>query len=131
MISFFWTRGRLSLVLSILFFLFIISLPAILIVLYLPSSLWHVFSFSLLIITAVFGVTARKKGWVKPFSPKQLKLRVMIVSGVLCSLPIIIAWRVISGSPLPSPSFIVFLMLFAVGAYLGDRLGKNLGHFNT
>lgn len=130
MIKYFWSRSKLSKVLSILFFLLIISLPAILVILYLPDSWWHVFSFSLLITNAVFWIIARKKGWVKPFAPKQLRWRVLIVSGVFCSLPIIIAWRAISGSPLPSHSFIIFLILFAVGAYLGDRLGKNLRYFN-
>ena len=132
MTKYFWTQSKLSRFLSILLFLLIISLPVVLITLYLlhlPNFLWHVFSFSFLIVTAILGYIARKARWVKPFSPKQRRLRSVFVFGIISSLPIITVWRAISGRPLPPYSFIIFLILFAVGAYLGDSVGKKFKVF--
>ena len=112
-------------VLNISLFLLIISLPVILIALYLLNSFGHFFSISFLMFTAIFGYVARKERWVKSFSPKQRRLRSVFVFGIISSLPIVILWRAISGL-LPSYSFIVFLMLFAVRAYLGDIIGKKI-----
>jgi len=131
MIKYSLAQSKLSIFLNILLFLLIISLPVVLITLYLlhlPNSVWHVFSFSFLIVTAILGYIARKARWVKPFSPKQRRLRSVFVFGIISSLPIIIVWREISGS-LPPYSFIIFLILFAVGAYLGDSVGKKFKVF--
>jgi len=117
-----------STVLTASLFVLIISLPAVLISLYLLNSIWHFFSFSFLITTAIFGYVARKKRWVKPFSAKQRRVRSVFVFGIISSLPIIIVWRVISG-PLPAYSFTVFLTLFAIGACLSNITGKKLKIF--
>lgn len=115
-------------VLAISLFLLIISFSTVLIVLYLFNSLWNFFSFSFLVVAAIFGYVAHKKGWVKPFSPKQRRIRVVFVFGIIISLSPVTVWRVITG-PLPSYSFIIFLLLFAGGIYLGDVAGKKFKIF--
>ena len=62
-------------VLTILLFLLIISLPVVLIGVYLLNSFGHFFSISFLIATAIFGYVARKEWYVHQVSPKLRRLQ--------------------------------------------------------
>jgi hypothetical protein len=95
------------------------------------------FSILLLIANLVFGYVVYKKGYVKPKegSPKGyfnmfiVKEKRIVAGGLITSLVILPVLTALYG-PLPYPqSFILFLILFAVGATLTYIVGRKLGWF--
>jgi len=107
------------------FFLFM-AVPIFLLTWYAHLLLGH--SVDILIITAilVFGYVARKNGHAKQVSPKVRRPQCIVSGGLLTGFAILITLRVLLG-PLPYPhSFLLFLILIAVGAYMGDIVGRKL-----
>ena len=95
-------------------------------------------SFSILLIIArlIFGYVARKEGYVekaKELSPKYYyyarRVEVIVCGGLFTGFATLITLTVLFGS-LPSPhSFLLFLTLIVVGAYIGDKVGRKLGWY--
>jgi hypothetical protein len=83
-------------------------------------------SVDLLIIIAIliFGYIARKEGYVRQVPPKVRRVQVIVCGGLFTGFAILITLRVLFG-PLPYPhSFLLFLTLIAVGAYVSDIVGR-------
>jgi len=101
---------------------------------------WHVrvllgYSFVVLILIArlVFGYVARKEGYVekaKELSPKYYyyarRVECIVGGGLLTGFTTMTIWRLLIDRPLPPYSFLLFLILIVVGAYIGDIVGRKL-----
>ena len=88
--------------------------------------LWLAFGYSFLVVLLVtkfvLGDIAYKNGWIKR-TPTQRRIIYTLTSGVVVSLGITIVWRELTG-PLPAYSLPVFILLFAMGALLSDKVWK-------
>ena len=78
----------------------------------------------LLVTKFVLGAIAYKNGWIKR-TPTQRRIIYTLTSGVVVSLGTTIVWRELNG-PLPAYSLPVFILLFAMGALLSDKVWKKL-----
>jgi hypothetical protein len=115
----------LKLIIIVTFFSFII--PIFLITWYARILLGYSFRILIFIAILVWGYVARKEGYVKQVSPKYRRVQFIVSSGLLTGFAILIVLRVLLGRPLPSPfSFLLFLTLIVVGAYVGDKVGRKL-----
>ena len=129
----YWVRSKAFRVATTVAFLVLIAVPMFLFA-------WHTrvllgYSFSVLVIIArlVFGYIARKEGYVEQFkqlSPKHYyyvrRVECIVGGGFFTGFAILTTLTVLFG-PLPYPhSFLLFLILIAVGAYVGDRVGRKL-----
>jgi uncharacterized membrane protein len=109
------------------------AVPIFLLTVYARNLLGISFSILLIVARLVFGYVARKEGYVekaKELSPKYYyyarRVEVVVCGGLFAGFAILITLRVLYG-PLPFPhSFLLFLILIAVGAYIGDTIGKKL-----
>ncbi|MEM2117610.1 MAG: hypothetical protein QW386_01145 [Candidatus Bathyarchaeia archaeon] len=119
-----WVKNNLlRLVFLILILLLIV--PVFLLTLNVYAALGYSFSVSLLFYKFVIGYIAYKEGWIKR-PPRQRRIIYVFVSGWVSSFAILILWREFTG-PLPHYSLFVFILLFAAGAYLSDRVWKMIG----
>jgi hypothetical protein len=110
-------------------FLVLIGVPIFLLYWYARLFAGHVFDIIIIIAILIFGYIARKEGYVKQVPPKVRRVEVIVCGGLFTGFAVLTALRVLFG-PLPYPhSFLLFLILIAVGAYLGDTVGMKLGWF--
>lgn len=127
----YWARSKAFIIITV-FFLFM-AVPIFLLT-------WHVrvllgYSFVVLILIArlVFGYVARKEGYVekaKELSPKYYyyarRVECIVGGGLLTGFTTMTIWRLLIDRPLPPYSFLLFLILIVVGAYIGDIVGRKL-----
>jgi len=97
---------------------------------YARTLLGHSVDILIIIAILVFGYIARKEGYVKQVPPKVRRVEVIVCGGLFAGFAVLTTLRVFYG-PLPYPhSFLLFLILIAVGAYIGDTIGKKLSRIN-
>jgi len=129
----YWARSKaFRLIIIVAFFLFM-AVPIFLLTVYARIHLGISISILLIIARLAFGYVARKEGYVekaKELSPKYYyyarRVEVVVCSGLLTGFAILITSSVLYG-PLPYPhSFLLFLILIVVGAYIGDKVGRKL-----
>jgi len=130
-INSYYARNKAFRLIVIIAFLLVIAVPIFLFTMYGHTLLG--ISFSILLITArlVFGFIARKEGYVenaKKLSPKSYyyvrRVECIVGGGLLTGFSVLTALRVLYG-PLPYPhSFLLFLILVAVGMYIGNWISK-------
>jgi len=109
------------------------AVPIFLLTVYARNLLGISFSILLIIARLVFGYVARKEGYVekaKELSPKYYyyarRAEVVVCGGLFAGFAILITLRVLYG-PLPFPhSFLLFLILIVLGAYISDEVGRKL-----
>jgi len=122
----YWARSKaFRIIIIIAFFLFMI-VAIFLFTWYARVPLEYSFRILISIAILVWAYVARKKGYVKQVSPKYRRLQCVVSGGLLTGFAILTTLRVLYG-PLPYPhSFLLFLILIAVGAYIGDMVGRKL-----
>lgn len=114
----------------------LIAVPIFLLTWHTRVLLGYSFSVLLIIVRLVFVYIARKEGYVEQFkqrSPKYYyytrRAQCIVGGGLFTGFAIMLILSEFFG-PLPSPhSFLLFLTLIIVGAYIGDKLGKKLGWY--
>ena len=129
----YWAGYKAFRIIIITVFFLFMAIPVFLLTVYARVHLGVSFSILLIIARLVFGYVARKEGYVekaKELSPKYYyyarRVEVIACGGLFAGFAILISLTVLFG-PLPSPhSFLLFLVLFAVGAYIGDIAGRKL-----
>ena len=129
----YWVRSKAFRIIIITVFFLFMAVPIFLLTVYARIHLGISISILLIIARLAFGYVARKEGYVekaKELSPKYYyyarRVEVVVCSGLLTGFAILITLRVLYG-PLPYPqSFLLFLILIAVGAYIGDIVGRRL-----
>jgi hypothetical protein len=103
---------------------FCMAVPIFLLTWYAHLLLGHTVNVIIIAAILIFGCVARKEGYVKHISPKLRRLQCVVSGGLLTGFAILITLRVLFG-PLPYPhSFLLFLTLLAVGAYVSDIAGR-------
>ncbi len=121
-----WARSKAFRITAIITFFVLVIALAFLLAAYI---LVHVYYRLMLgIILCILAVVAYKKGYGKQFSPKARRLLCVVSGGLFTGFAIMTIWRVLSG-PLPLYSFLLFLVLIAVGAYVSDRAGRRFGWY--
>ena len=134
-INSYWASSKAFRVLLITTFFLIMAVPIFLLTIYGRIILGISFSILLIIVRLVFGLIARKEGYVekaKKSSPKAYYYTRLVQSivggGLLTGFSILTILTVFYG-PLPYPhSFLLFLILVAIGAYIGYRLIRKRSH---
>lgn len=129
----YWARSKAFRIIIITVFFLFMAVPIFLLTVYARILLGISFSILLIIARLVFGYVARKEGYVekaKELSPKYYyyarRVEVIVCGGLFTGFAILTTLRVLLG-PLPSPhSFLLFLTLIVVGAYIGDKVGRKL-----
>jgi len=129
----YWVRSKAFRIIIITTFFFFMAVPIFLLTVYARFLLGISFSILLIIARLVFGYVARKEGYVekaKELSPKYYyyarRVEVIVCGGLFAGFATLTTLRVLYG-PLPYPhSFLLFLILIAVGAYIGDTVGRKL-----
>ena len=107
------------------FFLFVIAI--FLLTWYARNLLGYSLSILFIIARLAFAYVARKEGYAKQISPKYRRVQVIVSSGFFVGFAILILLTLLLGRPLPSPySFLLFLILIVIGAYIGDKVGRKL-----
>lgn len=135
-IASYWAMSKAFRVVTIVAFLVLIAVPIFLLTWYARVLFGYSFLVIFIIVRLVFWYIARKNGDVEQFkqlSPKHYyyarRVQCIVGGGFFTGFVIML---ILSGffSPLPSPhSFLLFLTLIIVGAYMGDKLGKKLGWY--
>ena len=121
-----WARSKAFRIIVIAAFFFFMAVPIFLLYWCARLLLGHVFDILVIIAILIFGYIARKEGYVKQVPPKVRRVEVIVCGGLFTGFAILITLRVLFG-PLPYPhSFMLFLILIAVGAYMGDTVGRKL-----
>ena len=129
----YWARSKAFRLTVIVAFFVFMAVPIFLLTMYARILLGVSFSILLIIARLVFGYVARKEGYVekaKELSPKYYyyarRVECIVYGGLFTGFAILTTLRVLLG-PLPYPhSFLLFLILIAVGAYIGDTVGRKL-----
>jgi len=122
----YWVRSKAFRIIITVAFLVLIGVPIFLFYWYARLLLGHVFDILIIVAILVFGYVARKEGYVKQVPPKVRRVEVVVCGGLFAGFAILTTLRVLFG-PLPYPhSFLLFLILIAVGAYIGDIVGRKL-----
>jgi membrane protein implicated in regulation of membrane protease activity len=129
----FWARSKAFRIIIITAFFLVMAVPIFLLTVYARIHLGISFSILLIIARLVFGYVARKEGYVekaKELSPKYYyyarRVEVIVCGGLFTGFAILITLTVLFG-PLPYPhSFLLFLTLIVVGAYIGDKMARKL-----
>jgi len=129
----YWVRSKAFRIIIITAFFLFMTVPIFLLTVYARILLGISFSILLIIARLVFGYVARKEGYVekaKELSPKYYyyarRVECIVGGGLFTGFAILTTLRVLFG-PLPYPhSFLLFLILIAVGAYIGDIVGRKL-----
>ena len=127
----YYARNKAFRAIVITAFLLVMAVPIFLLTIYARILLG--ISLSILLITArlVFGFIARKEGYaekVKKLSPKSYyyvrRVECIVGGGLLTGFSVLTILSVFYG-PLPYPhSFLLFLILVAVGMYIGNWISK-------
>jgi len=130
-----WARSKALRIMIIIAFFLVLAVPIFLLTVYAHILLGLSFWALLIIVRVIFGYVARKAGYVeraKELSPKYYRyarrVEVVVGGGLFTGFAIMIIWRVLTG-PLPLYSFLLFLVLIAVGAYVSDNVGRKLGWY--
>ena len=122
----YWARSKAFRIIITVAFLVLMGVPIFLFYWYARTLLGHGVDILIIIAILVFGYIARKEGYVKQVPPKVRRVEVIVCGGLFTGFAVLITLRVLFG-PLPYPhSFLLFLILIAVGAYIGDTIGKKL-----
>lgn len=120
----YWARYKAFRIIIITASFFFMAVPIFLLTWYAHLLLGHSVNVIIIIAILVFGYVARKEGYVKQVSPKLRRIQFVVSGGLLTGFAILITLRVLFG-PLPYPhSFLLFLALIAVGAYVSDIVGR-------
>ena len=129
----YWARSKAFRIIIITAFFLVMAVPIFLLYWYARTLLGHSVDILIIIAILVFGYIARKEGYVeraKARSPKVFyyvrRVEVIVGGGLFTGFAILTTLRVLFG-PLPYPhSFLLFLTLIVVGAYIGDKVGRKL-----
>jgi hypothetical protein len=129
----YWVRSKAFRIIIITVFFLFMAVPIFLLTVYARIHLGISISILLIIARLVFGYVARKEGYVekaKELSPKYYyyarRVECIVGGGLFTGFAILITLSVLYG-PLPYPhSFLLFLILIVVGAYIGDKVGRKL-----
>jgi hypothetical protein len=122
----YWARSKAFRIIIITAFFLFLAVPIFLLTWYAHLLLGHVFDILIIVAILIFGYIARKEGYVKQVPPKVRRVEVVVCSGLFAGFAILTTLRVLLG-PLPYPhSFLLFLILIAVGAYIGDTVRRKL-----
>jgi len=132
-IASYWARSKAFRVITPVAFLVLLAAPIFLLTWQARVLLGYSFSVLVIIARLIFGYIARKEGYVEKFkqlSPKHYyyarRVECIAGGGFFTGFAILTTLRVLFG-PLPYPhSFLLFLILIGVGAYIGDKLGRKL-----
>lgn len=134
-INSYWASSKAFRIVLIIAIFLVIAVPIFLIAIYVRIILGISFSILLIIVRLVFGFIARKEGYVekaKKLSPKSYyyvrRVECIVGGGLLTGFSILTILSVFYG-PLPYPhSFLLFLILVAIGAYIGNLVVKKPSH---
>ena len=129
----YWAGSKAFRVMVITAFFLFMAVPIFLLTVYARILLGISFSILLIIARLVFGYVARKEGYVekaKELSPKYYyyarRVECIVWGGLFTGFATLTILSVLLG-PLPSPhSFLLFLTLVIVGAYISDKVGRKL-----
>ncbi len=122
----YWARSKAFRIMIIIAFFLSMAVPIFLLYWYARLLLGHSVNLLIIIAILVWAYVARKKGYVKQVSPKYRRLQCVVCGGLFTGFAILTTLRVLLG-PLPYPhSFLLFLTLIIVGAYIGDKVGRKL-----
>jgi len=91
--------------------------------------LGHLLDLVIIAMILIFGYVVRKEGYMRQVSPKVRRVQCVVGGGLLTGFGILTALRIFLGPLSPSHSFPLFLILTMLGAYIGDKVGKNLGWY--
>jgi hypothetical protein len=130
-----WARNKAFRVIGITGFLLVMAVPIFLLAIYARILLGVSFFILLIIVRLVFGYIAHKEGYVENFkkrSPKAYyytrRAQYIMGGGLLTGFAILTTLRVICG-PLPYPhSILLFLILAAIGGYVGNTIAQKRYH---
>ena len=129
----YWVRSKAFRIIIITVFFLFMAVPIFLLTVYARILLGISFSILLIIARLVFGYVACKEGYVekaKELSPKYYyyarRVEVIVCGGFLTGFTTMTIWRLLIDRPLPPYSFLLFLILIVVGAYIGDKVGRKL-----
>ena len=128
-----WARSKAFKIIIITAFFLFMAIAIFLSTVYVRILLGISFAILVIIARLVFGYVARKEGYVekaKEFSPKHYfyvrRAECIVCGGLFTGFAILTTLTVLYG-PLPYPhSFLLFLILIAVGAIIGDIVGRKL-----
>lgn len=120
----YWARYKAFRIMIITASFFFMAVSILLLTWYAYVLLGHSVKVIIIIAILVFGYVARKEGDVKQVSPKLRKLQFVLSGGLLTGFAILITLRVLFGPLLYPHSFLLFLTLIAVGAYISDIAGR-------
>ncbi len=129
----YWARSKAFRIMIITAFFVLMIVPIFLFAIYARILFGISFLILFVIVRLVFGYIVHKEGYVEQFkqlSPKYYyygrRVQCIVGGGLLTGFAILTTLRVLLG-PLPYPhSFLLFLILIAVGAYIGDTVGRKL-----
>jgi len=129
----YWVRSKAFRVILITAFFLVIAVPIFLFAIYARILFGISFLILLVIVRLVFGYIVHKEGYVekaKELSPKYYyyarRVECIVGGGLFTGFAILTTLRVLLG-PLPYPhSFLLFLALIVVGAYVGDKVERKL-----
>jgi hypothetical protein len=125
----YWVRSKAFRIVVITASLLFMTVSIFLLYWYAHTLLGHSVDILIIIAILVFGYIARKEGYVKQVPPKVRRVEVIVCGGLFAGFAVLITLRVLFG-PLPYPhSLLLFLILIAVGAYIGDTIGKKLRRY--
>ena len=120
----YWARYKAFRIIIIIASFLFMAVPIFLLTWYAHLLLGHIVNVIIIVAILVFGYVACKEGYVKQVSPKLRRIQFVVSGGLLTGFAILITLSVLFG-PLPYPhSFLLFLTLIAVGAYVSDIVGK-------
>lgn len=91
--------------------------------------LGHLLDFVIITIILIFGYVVRKEGYMRQASPKVRRVQCIVGGGLLTGFGILTALRILLGPLSSAHSFLLFLILTMLGAYIGDKMGRNLGWY--
>ncbi|MCL6579364.1 MAG: hypothetical protein K6T73_08260 [Candidatus Bathyarchaeota archaeon] len=134
-VDFYWKRSKAFRIIVIAAFFLFLSVPIFLLTVYARILFSISFWVLLFIVRLVFGYISRKEGYVEratKLSPKHYhytrRVEVVVGGGLFTGFAIMTIWRVFT-EPLPQHSFLLFLILISVGAYVSDKVGRKLGWY--
>lgn len=131
-----WARSKAFKIIIITAFFLFMAIAIFLSTVYVRILLGISFSILVIIARLVFGYVARKEGYVekaKELSPKHYsyvrRVECIVCGGLFTGFAILTTLTALYG-PLPYPqSFLLFLILIAVGAIIGDIVGRKLRRY--
>jgi hypothetical protein len=125
----YWARYKAFRIIIITASFFFMAVPIFLLTWYAHLLVGHTIDIFIITAILVFGYVARKEGYVKQVPPKLRRIQFVVSGGLLTGFAILITLRVLFGPLLYPYSFLLFLTLIAVGAYIGNTVGRKLGWY--